>query len=236
MKYLYFNIYKVIKLILIGALMSAKNNSEGNFEKINEESLTDGINSQRLNLILAICGIVIALASFYATYLQAEAADKQVKAMTMPLIQFGHGNHDSKLNIKSIGFELSNSGMGPALIKSVIYKYQEKNYYGVQSFYNACCRPPQTDAQNSELIETANNPRPNTVTSILLNTILAGQESKQFLKAHHRDNDPEFWNKLNNARWKLRVEVCYCSMLDECYITEKNGVIDPIEQCPVIDR
>ncbi|MFT5759242.1 MAG: hypothetical protein ACI9LM_003999 [Alteromonadaceae bacterium] len=97
--------------------------NESKKTKQSAESSTEGISSQRLNLILALCGIVIALASFYATYLQAEAADKQVKAMTMPLIQFSHGNHDSTLNIKAIGFSLSNAGIGPALIKSVVYKY-----------------------------------------------------------------------------------------------------------------
>ena len=217
--------------------MSAKNEShnEENNEYITEESLADGINSQRLNLILAICGIVIALASFYATYLQADAADKQVKAMTMPLVQFGHGNHDSSDNTKAITFNLTNSGMGPALIRSVVYKFQGKKYYDVQDFYNACC----LSVQNIESGETNKNAtkgsKPYTLTSQLFNTIIAGQDSQQFLKANFKDNKPEFWNKLNDARWLLRVEVCYCSMLDECYITEKKGVIDPIEQCPVIE-
>jgi len=192
----------------------------------NKETLTSGINSHRLNLILAICGIVIALASFYATYLQAEAADKQVKAMTMPLVQFKHGNQDDKLNIKSIGFELSNSGMGPALVKSVVYKYKGEKYHSVRDFYNACCQIIHADKQEKEPAHAT--------TSVLLNTILAGQDSQKFLGANFKDNSPEFWNKLNMARWELRVEVCYCSMLDECYITEKNGVIDPIEQCPII--
>ena len=221
--------------------MSAKNqnnsedNNEENNEKISEERLADGINSQRLNLILAICGIFIALASFYATYLQAEAAEKQVKAMTMPLVQFGHGNHDPSDNTKSITFSLTNSGMGPALIRSVVYKFQGKKHYDVQDFYNACCLSAQNIKSGDINTNSTKGSKPYTLTSQLFNTIIAGQDSQQFLKANFKDNKPEFWNKLNDARWQLRVEICYCSMLDECYITEKNGVIVPIQQCPVIE-
>ena len=53
--------------------------------------LSNGISSQRLNLILALCAILISAASFYATYLQADSAEKQVKAMTLPLIGSDEG-------------------------------------------------------------------------------------------------------------------------------------------------
>lgn len=201
-----------------------------------KEHSTDGISSQRLNLILAICGIVIALASFYATYLQAEAADKQVKAMTMPLIQFEHGNHDSSRDIRAITFSLTNSGMGPALIKSVAYKYQGKRYATVRDFYNACCRPVDLIEQPAEQVKTPDDQRPKTITSELLNAMLAGQSSQMFLGVQFKDNNPKFWNKLNKARWSLNVDICYCSMLDECYTTEKKGVIEPIEGCPILDE
>jgi hypothetical protein len=196
------------------------------------ESSTDGISSQRLNLILAVCGIVIALASFYATYLQAEAADKQVKAMTMPLIQFSHGNSES--NNKVITFTLDNAGVGPALIKSMTLKYQDKVMADLAEFYVACCLPKQQLTSMEDKIAVLS--KVNSTSTQVTNTILAGQTSNRFLTVNHTNNDAALWEKLNKARWKLRVEVCYCSMLDECYITEKNGIIESIEQCPVSDK
>jgi len=204
--------------------MSATNNNR------KHESSTDGISSQRLNLILAVCGIVIALASFYATYLQAEAADKQVKAMTMPLIQFRHGNTDNDLETQIISFTLGNAGIGPALIKSVVYKYKGQSYYSLSRFLTLCC----TSKQELQQDQTPINIR--STTSTLIDTILAGQTEQRFLSIYRSNNDVDYWDKLDKARWQLNVEICYCSMLDECYITEKNGVIESIEQCPILDK
>jgi hypothetical protein len=106
----------------------------------------------------------------------------------------------------------------------------------VQDFYNACCLAVQNHNAETLQADTADNPIPATLTSVLLNTLLAGQSSQEFLRANFKDNSPEFWETLNKARWELQVEVCYCSMLDKCYITEKNGLIEPIEHCPIIDE
>jgi len=205
--------------------------STANIEK-NKETLTSGINSQRLNLILAICGIVIALASFYATYLQAEAADKQVKAMTMPLLEFTHGNIHEQLNISAVTFTINNAGIGPALIKSVKMKYQNKYIDDMPTFYATCCFPKAPFETYQDKINVLS--KVNATTSPVTNTILAGQDSNRFLSIAKTGNDPTFWDKIDKARSQFSLEICYCSMLDECYITEKNGVIDPVEQCSTI--
>ena len=51
-----------------------------------------GFTEQKLNLTLALCAVLISLASFYATYIQASAAEQQVKAMTLPLLQYATSN------------------------------------------------------------------------------------------------------------------------------------------------
>ena len=42
------------------------------------------------------------------------------------------------------------------------------------------------------------------------------------------------WNKLNVERADLSVEICYCSLLDNCYLTNGKGNNKAIEVCPVI--
>jgi hypothetical protein len=42
----------------------------------------------------------------------------------------------------------------------------------------------------------------------------------------------ELWRALNQERWKLDLEVCYCSLLENCYITEKPGQVQSVSQCP----
>jgi len=58
--------------------------------------------NERLNLFLALCAIIISAASFYATYLQASAAERQVKAATWPWLEVMTGNfNEKKIYLKS---------------------------------------------------------------------------------------------------------------------------------------
>jgi len=187
------------------------------------ESNKAGLSSEKLNLVIALCAILISAASFYATYLQADAAERQVKAMTLPLIQFSHGNWDKIKQSKTLQFSLVNGGVGPAIIKNVEFKYKNKSFSSANSFYLDCCLEKEPSQKNTV----------NALTTPVVNTIIAGQSTLQFIEIDKVKNDITFWDKLNNERHYLTLKICYCSMLGECYVTEKNGIVDPIEYCPI---
>ena len=67
--------------------------------------------------------------------------------------------------------------------------------------------------------------------SVLKNSILAGQSNNEFVTLGFSDQSKSFWNKLNDERWKTKLELCYCSLLDDCYVTRENGIAKPVEQC-----
>ena len=191
-----------------------------------------GFTSQKLNFILALCAMLISAASFYATYLQASAAEKQVKAMTLPLLQFGTGNASDDSKESVLTFSISNNGVGPALIKSMRFSYLNQKYQNFNHFLQACC--------NEELITYKKTIEQGITrgegllaTRSVENTILPSQESNAFYQLYLGEKSKDFWRKLNNERFKLDVEICYCSLLDECYITEENGVVEPVVTCPV---
>jgi hypothetical protein len=195
-----------------------------------------GISSEKLNLIIAVCAIFISAASFYATYLQADAAERQVKAMTLPLIQFSSGNWDGEARKQTITLTLNNAGVGPAIIKRVDYKYQGKSYASLYAFYQACCKAEtkaffQTLRQNKK--NNTIDPESLYLTSPLLNSMIPGQEKIEFIKVLRSESNQDFWQKLDSARFDLTLKVCYCSLLGECYNTEKNGIVEPIDQCPI---
>ena len=84
------------------------------------------LTNERLNLFLALCAIIISAASFYATYLQANAAERQVKAATWPWLEVMTGNFNEEKNSEEITFYIKNSGSGPAIIKYVKFFHDEK--------------------------------------------------------------------------------------------------------------
>lgn len=194
-----------------------------------------GISTETLNLVLAICAILISSASFYATYLQANSAEKQVKAMTLPLIQFSHGNFDDEKNLKSINFDLKNAGVGPAIIKNVTFKYKDNEYDSIGKFFKACCETELETFQSKQRNKSASESSVDFggwVSQQLTNVIIPGQSNYSFQKVNYGSFTQDFWGKLNKERWLLKLNVCYCSLLDECFITEQSGVVDQIDSCP----
>jgi len=97
------------------------------------------LNRERLNSNIALCAIMISSASFYDTYLQAKAANKQVKVMTMPVIEFTHGNYDDQEKKENIYLSLHNAGSGPAILKSITFNYNGVRHTTYTSFLTACC-------------------------------------------------------------------------------------------------
>jgi hypothetical protein len=193
-----------------------------------------GFTEQKLNLTLAVCAVLISIASFYATYLQASATDKQVKAMTLPLLQYGSGNVDDESHKPVINFNITNGGVGPALIKQVRFKYNNQTSTNIFDFLNDCCSK-EFNKLTSDSSKTSEFSQDSWVTSSLNNVILPAQDKLEFFKLYKGELSADLWDKLNVERRNLSVELCYCSLLDECYVTEKRGVVESVAACP-IDR
>ncbi|GJM06142.1 MAG: hypothetical protein DHS20C09_21380 [marine bacterium B5-7] len=183
---------------------------------------------ERLNFIIAVCAILISAASFYATYLQADAANKQVKAMTLPMIQYGHGNalgDDEKV----INFSLKNAGIGPALLRSVEFSYQGKTYENIFQILKDCCGAVTEKYYTKE--KQAADELPQFITSPLLNNIIAGQDNLIFLKFKYADDTKELWELLNDIRFDFGFKACYCSMLEECYVVNDQAETHEVKAC-----
>ncbi|MEI8643908.1 hypothetical protein P4S60_16800 [Pseudoalteromonas sp. Hal040] len=74
--------------------------------------------NERLNLFLALCAIIISAASFYATYLQASAAERQVKAATWPWLEVMTGNFNEEKILKKLLFTLKTQDQAQPLLNT----------------------------------------------------------------------------------------------------------------------
>jgi len=207
-------------------------------ERPKTTEITDGISGQRLNLIIAFCAIFISAASFYATYLQANAAERQVKAMTLPLIHFATGNWDLEKNQRAIIFNLQNAGIGPAIIKTATFNYKEQSFNKPRDFLKACCAASYNRYKEVKAIKREQGILMDgkLVTSGLRNNMIIGQSKTNFLILSNGEDTHILLNKLEQERGDLSLEICYCSLLGECYITEKNGTFEQIDHCPVFSE
>ena len=192
------------------------------------------LNKDNLGILIAVCAILISGASFYATYLQAQAAEKQVKAMTMPLLRFTHSNYDEKRDAAIQLFTFENAGVGPALIRSVEFHYKDEFYQDLSGFIRSCCEAEaktysefikNLDFTQADITEGAYFSAP------ILDTIIPGQSNYPFYGMYYHENSAELWNAINRERFNLDVKVCYCSLLGTCFQTIKNNIIEEVKSC-----
>jgi hypothetical protein len=177
-----------------------------------------------LNLVIAVCAVLISAASFVASYMQSEAAFRQVKAETWPLIQIDHGNYDIASGEHILYLKVENSGVGPANIKNFRLFYKGKHIGGYPQLIRECCLDiPASDvagfrAAMKDLF---------VLNSSLAPVILAPGDSRDFFRIQYRGDGEALWKKIDEARWDLSAKSCYCSLLDECF--ETDFVADPVE-------
>lgn len=188
------------------------------------EPTKDGI---QLELLIAICAVLISVASFYATFLQANAAEKQVTAMTLPLISFITGNVNMEDRSSEINYTLANKGVGPAKIETFLLSYKNKYYYSRKDYFDACCKAEfeafkNRNVQLNQASLITSDPQ--------LQFLPSGEEINYLRLAKHPDNEA-FWQSLNEARRETKVTVCYCSLLDNCYWLTGNNQISETPSC-----
>lgn len=193
------------------------------------------ITPDRLNLIIAICAILISGASFYATYLQAISAERQVQAMTFPLLQFAHDNYDQDQNLRAIDFKLRNTGVGPAVIHTIEIGYLDREYSNLTDLFISCCESEYQDYQSALKdisLEKFDASQGGMVVDSLRNVTLAGQSEYLFLRLYHGQLNSSFWERLDKERFRMTLKTCYCTLLGECFVNVGNIELNEVSSCP----
>jgi hypothetical protein len=155
-------------------------------------------------IIATFVGFLALCVSAYTAYMQRQ----QVRAAVWPILQF-----DSS-NAPDIHFTLANKGVGPALIRNVIVKVDN------QSVKNW-----------DEAMEKLLGPGDHLFSESDMNGyVLAPNESMIVVTLHDANNNPvvfdksnPLWVTMNKERFRVTVEICYCSTLGECWTLRAGG-------------
>jgi hypothetical protein len=188
------------------------------------------LNNNLLNFIVAVCAMLVSIASFYATYLQAESAKQQVKAMTYPLIEYSHGNYSQGKRMLSL--KIRNNGVGPAIVKKVEIIYKGQSYQDVMDMLDACCKAELHNYR--ELVERDEIPQTARILTGRMNDIIiAAQGEIRFLGLERHELNAPLWEQIHVARFSSSLSICYCTLLDDCFMTDGRGKIREVEVCPL---
>lgn len=182
------------------------------------------VGSRWLDLLLATSAIVISTASLFIASQHAKTQEKLVAATSWPFLQFRTSNSGDK-NQPVIEMSVVNSGQGPALLKYADVQYQGRSMKGAYDLMQACCGwRPMTYAEA----------KPYKInTGILGGVVIPPHETLTFFHFEDTPQAHEMWTLMDQARFKLKFDVCYCSVLGECWRSDLKG-LEPkkVDVCP----
>jgi hypothetical protein len=174
-----------------------------------------------LDLIVGASAIMIAVISLAVALRQSHIMERQLAASVWPYLQYDTSNA-TEGSEKVISFGVENVGVGPARVHSISLRYNDKPIRNVNELWTACC---------SDLLATKGNPTWRI--STLHNQVLAPNRPKSFLLLTSAPSNAPYWERLNVEQRKIQVKVCYCSVLDECWMLDSSkDERAPIASCP----
>jgi hypothetical protein len=149
-------------------------------------------------IIATLVGVSALFVSGYTAYVQRQ----QVRAAVWPILAY------STSNDPMIKFTVANKGVGPAIVRHVVMKVNGQPVHNWREALDKLLGPGQYRF---------------TASSISGHVFSAG-ETMDLLEPHDFDNAPLTLEKnaplrraLDKERFRLDVEICYCSTLGECW-------------------
>ena len=168
-------------------------------------------------VIATFVGFLALCVSGYTAYMQRQ----QVRAAVWPILEF-----DSS-NAPDIHFTLANKGVGPAIIRHVIVKVDGQPVRNWKEALDKILGPGEQLGSESDMS----------------GYVFAAGESRTVFTPRDVNNNPltfdksnPFWVQMNKERFRVTVEICYCSTLGECWTLRagglKPGTTTETHRCP----
>jgi hypothetical protein len=168
-------------------------------------------------LVVSFGSLFVALHTGHTMEKLVEQNQRLVYAQSTPILQFETGNNKDGRDV--LGGTLTNVGSGAARIVWIRFVHDGQTFVS----WNSLIRKLNNGAYPEFVL-----------TSVIERTILsAGEEKPAFEWALPADPaERRAWRKLNDERWKVTREACFCSLFDECWTSHLGG--DPpvrVESC-----
>ena len=170
----------------------------------------------RWDAVAAIIASLVGLLALLVAGYTAYVQRQQVRAQVWPYLIIGNDDLSQSLTVE-------NKGVGPAIVRSVQVWIDGK---------------PQPDWSHV-VAALGMEPRHFSQTTVNRDVLSPGEE----LQAIHFP-DKDLWQRFHDAAFgRMAMDVCFCSTLDECWVSENRNLVGPatmplqlqvrpVAQCP----
>jgi hypothetical protein len=164
---------------------------------------------RRLNLdfIMSACALMLSAVVCATALYQLRNASRQMSAQTWPYVTIGwHYDNDES------GILVTNDGQGPAIIYGVALRLDGQPQHDVISALRRIVSGPAAVIHIDALVH---------------GTVLRPGQELHLLSVRGAA-----WDKqLRDAKGRIAVELCYCSVLDRCWTNILNEMPQETAQC-----
>ncbi|KTE00367.1 hypothetical protein ATE68_18220 [Sphingopyxis sp. H038] len=172
------------------------------------------------HFLIGLPALIASLALAYFAFVQADATQKMQSGGVMPFVTFGTSNGDKDGN-QDIALSLTNNGVGPAILGPIEIRYEGKPITTPIDLLTACC----TGETQARAVRFSTSPS----TGIAVRP----GETIEFVSLPRTPASEKIWQTFNKERWKLKVRACYCSIFNDCWVTEgMQGLPKAVNKCP----
>ncbi len=179
-----------------------------------------------VDMAIAISAITISVISLFVAIEHGKTEEKLVAANSWPFVIFQSSENGLVIGDRVLDIRLQNSGVGPARVQYVKVMLDGRPVHDHSELLARCCGVVPTSLEQQV--------RLGLVSQNEAIGVLPARDGVDLLAWRERPGGEAVWAKLNTARHRLRFEACYCSVLDECWISDLTPTARPqrVGQCP----
>ncbi len=170
-----------------------------------------------LQTALTVIALGVSALAMYAALVEANSSRRQTKAAVWPHLDAGYGVFDGADGDADGVFFVANRGIGPARIRTASVTVDGEPATGWRDALNRLYEG-ETRPAWSYITLTPRVVDPGDLVSVL--TISNADDARRL--------------RSSGKSERLAVEICYCSVFDECWLQHHpdRGDPDPVKACP----
>jgi hypothetical protein len=181
---------------------------------------------QHFDVIVSLSAIFISAVSLFVAIEHGKTERQLVSANVWPFLQQILSNDYDAGKDKAVAIGFSNAGVGPAKIRSYEVSYRGQPVRSALGLLRECCGLASDGAgvraqlPHGMYIGTADQ------------TVLRPGEQYPVMMVYKVASAPEVPNRFREALSQLSFRVCYCSVLDQCWIGDLQSIrAKPVKEC-----
>jgi len=166
----------------------------------------------KLDLIIALSAIFISAVSLVVAIEHGRTERDLVAANSWPFLRslMDNGYDDGR----DIAVGVTNAGVGPAKLESLELSYAGVPVSSGADLLRRCCGLASTP-------EAARRQLPRGFGwSLVDDTVLRPGEDQPVIRVHKLSDAPDLPNRLSISLLKISFRACYCSVFDECWVSD----------------